>query len=186
VARETFRIDEYDRFAKWLEAGIVDGVRRGLVSAGYRLVGVIQNEIIPAEKVPPVFDGAYRAAWRVEIDDEGVVSVVNDMPYASVIERGARPENIKVGRKMIDALAEWARRKGLTGHAPSERSGPDAMAQSRQIAWAIARAMQGTPRVEGKGIFNRDGKQGLQIAKKAAKRLPEFLEGEVRREMKRG
>lgn len=180
----SFKVEEYERFARWLEDGMTSGVRRGLMSAGFRLIGVIQNEIIPAEKVPPVFDGAYRAAWRVD-ETEGGVEVVNDMPYASVIERGARPENIKVGRKMIDALTEWARRKGLTGHAPGERANPDAIAGARQIAWAIARAMQGTASVEGKGIFNRDGQQGLQIAKKASLRLRDFLEEEIQREVKR-
>src|ERR1700677_3188412 len=108
------------------------------------------------------------------------------MPYASVIENGAQAANVKIGRAMIDALAEWARRKGLNGHDPKGRSSPDAYAQARQIAWAIARAMQGTAKVEGKGIFNRNGEQGLGIARKAAKRVAEFVGEEVNREIKRG
>jgi hypothetical protein len=184
IAVPSFRLDEFDKVGQWLEEGIHGGVQRGLLSAGLRLLGVIQNELIPAEKPPPIFDGAYRAAWRVDTV-EGGVEVVNDMPYASVIERGARAENIKIGRAMIDALTEWARRKGLTGHAPGKRASPEARAQARQIAWAIARSMQGTDKVEGKGIFNRDGEQGLHIARKAARRVADFVGEEIRREVKR-
>lgn len=180
----SFKIEEYDKLQRWLEEGLTDGVRRGLVSTGWRLVGIIQNEIIPALKQPPIFDGAYRAAWRVDATEEGA-EVVNDMPYAGPIERGVRAENVKIGRAMIDALAEWARRKGLTGHAPRERSSPQAFAEARQIAWAIARAMQGTERVEGKGIFNRDGQEGLRVAQKASLRVADIVEEEVRREISR-
>lgn len=180
----TFRLDEFDKVVEHLKSSTRDGVRRGLLAAGYRLLGVIQNEIIPAEKPPPINVGAYRTAWRVE-EVEGGAHVVNDMPYASIIEYGARAENIKIGRKMIDALAEWARLKGLTGHAPGARSSPDARAAARQIAWAIARAMQGTDKVQGKGIFNRDGQKGLRIAEKAKRRAADFVEEEVRRALRR-
>jgi hypothetical protein len=174
-----FELKDYEKLARWLEEHTQDAVRRGLTSAGFRLIGVIQNEIIPAKKPPPIFDGAYRAGWKMETTDGGV-DVYNDMPYSSVIERGARAENIKIGRAMIDALTEWARRKGLTGHAPRQRSSPEARAEARQIAWAIARAMQ------KKGIFNRDGQKGLRVAEDAAKRAPEIVEEEIRREMRRG
>lgn len=174
----SFKLEDYEKVAEWLDKGMGDGVRRGLLSAGYRLLGVIQNEILPQEKPPPVHTGAYRAAWRVAPTEEGA-EVTNDMPYASIIDGGARAENIKPGRKMIDALAEWARLKGLTGHAPGERSSAGAVAESRSIAWAIARSMQ------KKGIFNRDGQRGLGIAKKAVARLADFVEDEVRREVRR-
>ncbi len=174
----TFELKDYEKLARWLDSGLEDGVHKGLVSAGFRLLGVIQNEIIPSLKPPPIFDGAYRAAWKVETVKDGS-EVYNDMPYAPVIERGAKAENIKPGRAMIDALAEWARRKGLTGHAPGERSSADAYAASRSIAWAIARAMQ------KKGIFNRDGKEGLRVAEKAAVKGREFVEEEVREEVRR-
>lgn len=177
----TFDISEGAEIAKHLEDGAKRGVRKGLLSAGYRLLEVVTAEIIPAEKPPPIFDGAYRAAWRVE-ETPRSVDLVNDMPYAPVIEEGARAANVKIGRDMIDALAEWARRKGLTGHAPNKRSSPEARAEARQIAWAIARSMQGTAKHPGKGIFNRDDSRGgLRIAEKAAKRAPEIVREEVER-----
>jgi hypothetical protein len=174
----TFDLKDYEKLDDWLKQGLADGVRRGLVSAGFRLLGVLQNEIIPQLKPPPIFQGAYRAAWRVITVEDGA-EIVNDMPYASVIEYGARAENIKPGRKMIDALTEWVRVKGLTGHAPGERSSPDATTQARSIAWAIARSMQ------TKGIFNRDGQEGLRVAEKAALKGREFVEEEVRQEVRR-
>lgn len=180
----SFRLDEYEALTRWMKENTRTAVQRGFLSAGIRLLGVIQNEIIPAEKPPPIFDRVYAQSWRVEPTDRGV-DLVNDLPYASVIERGARAENIKIGRKMIEALAEWVRRKGLTGHPPGERHSPEAVADARQIAWAIARAMQGTNTKPGKGIFNRDGTQGLHIADKAARRAPEIVEQEVVRELKR-
>jgi hypothetical protein len=169
----TFDLSQYDELQKWLEEGMEDGVKEGLLSAGYRLLGVIVNEIIPAEKQPPIFDGAYRAAWKVEPTDQGA-DVYNDMPYAGVIEEGARAENVKPGRAMIDALTEWARRKGLTGHAREDRASPEARTQARSIAWAIARSMQ------QKGIFNREGEMGLHIARKGMARAADFVEEEVR------
>ena len=180
----TFDISQFDELQEWLEKGLADGVQRGCVSAAFRLLGIVQNEIIPQENPAPMFDGAYRAAWHVETTKKGA-DLVNNMPYAPVIEYGARAENIHISRPMIEAIAEWARRKGLTGHAPGKRSSPEAVASARQIAWAIARSMQGTPSKPGKGIFNRDGKKGLRIAEKASKRVPEFIEEEVRREVRR-
>src|ERR1700729_1605137 len=174
----TFELKDFMKLDAWLKEGLEDGVRRGLVSAGFRLLGVIQNEVIPELKPQPVDSGAYRASWKVETTKDGA-EVFSDMPYASVIEYGARAENVKPGRAMIDALAEWVRRKGLTGHAPGERSSADAHAMSRSIAWAIARSMQ------QKGIFNRDGKQGLRVAEKAAIKGREFVEEEFQNEVRR-
>lgn len=174
----TFKPEEADELAKLLDEKIAKGVQNGLLSAAQRTVAVIQNEIIPAEKPQPVFDGHYRDGWHADVI-EGGAQVYNDMPYAGVIERGARAENVKPGRKMIDALAEWARRKGLTGHPVGQRSTPDAYAQARGIAWAIARNMQKV------GIFNRDGQAGLGIAKKAAAKIQGFIAEEIRREVKR-
>lgn len=177
-----FDLSQGDQLKRYLDDGIKEGVKNGLLSAATRLVGVIQNEIIPAEKPAPIFDAHYKAAWHAEPTERGA-DVYNDMPYASVIEHGARAENIKIGRKMIDALAEWARRKGVTGHA--NQSSPEAHIDARQVAWAIARKMQGTAASPGTGIFNRDGKQGLGILKKGVARLAGFVEEEVRREVKR-
>lgn len=164
----TFRLDQYEELGEWLKGGFAHGAKRGLLSAAFRGLGVIQNELIPQEDPQPVDVGAYRAGWQVDAHDDGV-DLVNTLPYAPVIEYGARAENIKVGRKMIDALEAWVVRKGIVGGA-----------EARSAAWAIAKAMQ------VRGIFNRhEGQGGLRIGEKAVKRIREFLPEEIRREMLR-
>lgn len=177
----TFDLSQSEQLKRWLDEGIKRGVMKGLLSTAQRTVGVIQNEIIPSEKPSPVFDDHYRQGWHAEATERGA-DIYNDMPYASVIENGARAENVKIGTKMIDALTEWVRRKGLAG---ANKNSPKTTANARQIAWAIARSMQGTGTKEGTGIFNRDGKQGLHILGKAAKKLAVFVEEEIKREVKR-
>jgi hypothetical protein len=174
----SFRLDEHREFAAWLDKGLRKSVNAGLLGAAHRVVEDIQTRVIPEENPQPVFDVHYRNAWHAEPQDGGA-DVVNDMPYAPVIEYGADAKNVKIGRAMIEALAEWARRKGLTGHAPGKRSSPEARADARKIAWAIARRMQGTADKPGTGIFNRHGQKGLRIAEKGLKRLPEFVRAEV-------
>jgi hypothetical protein len=170
----TFRLDQSKELGEWLQGGFSGGAKRGLLSAAFRALGVIQNEIIPAQEPQPVDTGAYRAAWQVEEHDKGV-DLVNTLPYAPVIEYGARGENIKIGRAMIDALARWVIRKGLIGRA----KGPNIEAEARSMAWAIAKSMQ------RRGIFNRDGNKGLRVGEKAVAKIREFLPEEIAREVKR-
>jgi hypothetical protein len=161
---------------KWVSEKVRAGVKRGILSAAVRAVGVIQNELIPAASPQPVDTDAYRGGWRVEETDRGA-DIVNDLPYASVIEYGARPENIKIGRAMIKALAEWAKRKGFVPDGVPK--GGDPGSEYESIAWAIAVSMK------KKGIFVRDGVSGLRIAEKAVKRVRDFLQEEVNRELRR-
>jgi hypothetical protein len=172
-----FDLSNLPELEKWLDAKTKSAVHRGLVSAAFRTLGVIQNELIPAENPQPVDRDVYRAGWRVETTEKGA-DLVNDLPYAPVIEWGARAENIKIGRAMIQALAEWAKRKGFS--PPNIPKGGDPQKGWESIAWAIATAMKKT------GIFNRGGLKGLRIGEKAVKRLRAFLHEEVAREMKRG
>jgi hypothetical protein len=158
---------------KWLEEGLRKGTARGLLSAAERTVSVITTEVIPGENPPPVDEGIYRSSWRAEPTPEGA-DVVNGMPYASVIEYGARAENIKIGRAMIQALAAWALRKGFVA-----RSGGDAAKGAESLAWAIAKSMQ------KRGIFNRDSNQGLRIGEKALAKAKAFVASEVAREVLR-
>lgn len=170
----SFRIDQLNELEEWMKSKTEGAVKRGIASAAFRTLGIIVNELIPNEKLPPIFDGAYRAAWRVELTEKGA-DVVNSIPYASVIEWGAKEENIKIGRAMIETLTEWARRK-LGAEKPES------------VAWAIAKSMQGfgerRPGFQS-GIFNRDGKQGLRIGERAAARVKDFIKEEIQREMKR-
>jgi|SRR5882672_2330197 len=146
---------------------------RGLLAAAHRVVGVIVTEIIPREPRVPVDRGVYRAGWRARAVENGAL-VYNATPHAGIIEDGARAENIKIGKRMIDALAEWVVRKGLVGAAKKEERG----AAGRQIAWAIAQSMK------KKGIFGGEGK-GLRIMAKARRRIPAILEEEVKREIEK-
>lgn len=175
----TFKLDAAGMggLEAWLKAKTAGGLRRGLTSAAFRTLGVIQNEIIPAEQPQPVDQGAYRAGWKVETTDRGA-DIVNSLPYAAVIEWGARPENVKIGREMIKALAEWAKRKGFAPAGVPRGGDPDKAYES--IAWAIAVSMK------KKGIFVRNQVQGLRVGEKAVARLKTFLQDEVAREIRRG
>lgn len=153
----------------WLASmgsGVKVAAMRGLYSAAIRTVQHIQTSVIPAEPRVPVDRGIYRAGWRAEHIPEGAL-VVNRVPHAIFIEYGVRAANVKPGRAMIDALAEWVRRKGI------EKSGTGA----RQVAFAIAMSMK------KKGIFN--GGNGLRILEKAARRIPRFISEEIGREIEK-
>lgn len=60
----------------------------------------------------PVDRGILRNAWKVIRISEGA-ELVNDQPYAGVLERGARP--FKISREGLEALAGWVKRKILSG-----------------------------------------------------------------------
>jgi|ERR1700722_287115 len=169
---------EIPSFNAWLDKGIKEGMRKGALSAAQRIVEIITTEIIPDQNPPPVFMRAYAAGWHAEPTAEGA-DIVNSVPYASIIEYGARGENIKIGRAMIDAIAQWVLRKGLVGKPG--KSGSDARqrqdTQARAIAWAIAVHMKKV------GIFNRDGKKGLRIGEKALDKGRAVVGEEIAREL---
>jgi hypothetical protein len=177
----TFDIKQTQEIADHVEHQLEEATHRGLLSAGMRLIGVIQNELIPGAQPPPppILNRHYTSAWQIEDVSSKEVHVKNTMPYAAVIERGARPENVKIGRLMIDALTEWVITKGMVGRPKSPNAKAVATIEARQIAWAIAKSMQ------TKGIFIRNGQEGLRIAEKAAKRAPELVAKEVAREIKK-
>jgi len=162
-------IDQAPKWVTELEGKMHQAALRGLRAAGQRLVGHIQNVVIPGESQVPVDRGTYRAAWRSTNAPDGCL-VHNDAPHAVFIEDGVRDENVKIGRRMIDALASWVRRKGIVADAPRGSRGVAA----RQIAFAIAQSMK------KRGIF---GGKGLKILKKGRARVPDFIAEEVEREI---
>jgi len=113
----TFDISEVPEFQRWLNSKLERGVRRGFHSAALRTVAHIQTVLIPREKRKPVDMGIYRAAWRVVIAKGSTprVEIVNNAPHAPLIEYGVRAANVKPGRKMLDALTAWVKRKGISG-----------------------------------------------------------------------
>lgn len=176
----SFSISELGAFQEWVKTSVNAGARRGALSAAMRCVNLITTQLIPGEKQPPVFMRAYAAGWRAEPTPEGA-DVVNTVPYAEIIEYGARPEKIKIGRKMIDALQKWVLTKGLVGK--KGRSGTSLRAsqevQARNVAWAIAQNMKKV------GIFNREGRKGLRIGERATAQTRKFLPEEMKREILR-
>jgi hypothetical protein len=175
-----YRLDQGAQLAKSVGERVRAAADRGLLSAVTRLQEVIVTEIIPAEDPPPINTRAYATAWTDHpVKIAGGYMIKNSMPYAVIIDKGARAENIKVGRAMIDALTEWALMKGLAGRPRGQVQRAKATSVAAGIAWAIARSMQ------KKGIFNRGGEKGLRIAEKAAKLAPEIIREEVQREIAR-
>lgn len=155
-------------FGIFLSEEIRKAARRALHSAALRAVQYITTELIPQVKPhEPVDRGAYRAGWRVKKTERGA-DIINTLPYAPIIEYGARPENIKIGHAMISALSEWARRKGIAGPEPGDAT---------RIAFAIATAMK------TKGIYNQG--RGLRILEQAVAKIPAFLDEEFAREVKK-
>jgi len=174
----SFSVDEFDAFKSWANNGITNAVMRGFLSTAQRTVQYITTDLIPGEEQPPVFNRAYAAGWRAEKTAKGA-DVVNTIPYASVIEDGARPEKIKISSAMIAALTEWVRLKGLVGKPRTGMKRQEQMVEARNIAWAIALHMKQV------GIFNRNGRKGLKIAARAKVKAREYLPEEVRRELRR-
>ncbi len=73
--------------------------------AGIRLAAERARSLLASKT--PVDTGAMKARWRVS--QGGTVEVVNDTPYAGVIEGGARPHGVSVeGRH---AIKLWFMRK---------------------------------------------------------------------------
>lgn len=171
--------------------------KRGLYSAGLRLVGYLKTQdTLPRDR------GVYRAGWKCDREDYGAV-VYNDAYHALFIEGGVRAQNVKVGRKLIDALAEWAKRKGIgTRQVGTKRTSKATVGKGkgrlklesttvvwrrvkpsdevlRGIAFAIAKNFQ------KRGIFKPDqgGLRPLAIASNVV--APQFIRDEVAREIKR-
>lgn len=146
---------EFEEMGKRIKAA----AKKGLLSAALRGVAVIVTEIIPSRVPQPVDRGLYRAGWKVSPLKNGAV-IYNPEPHAPLIEHGVRAANVKIGRAMIAALAEWARRKGFEN--------------PESAAWGIAKKMK------ERGIF---GQTGLGVLALLNARLPGIIREEVTREV---
>ena len=177
----TFRLEETDKWMALVSVTMREAALKGLYSAALRTQAHIVNDIIPATIPEPVARGAYRAAWQTARFPNGAM-VFNTIPYASCIEYGVRAENVKIGRKLIDALVEWIHMKGIGAKTATGKNGiqriqkPSDM-EKRSIAWAIAKSLQ------KKGIFN--GGKGLKILQRAEASIPKFIKEEVNREIRK-
>jgi hypothetical protein len=161
-----FDISQAEEMAKKLGIDINKAAKRAVLSTAMRVVQKITTVTIPAEPRPPIDRRAYAAGWVAKPTADGAM-IQNTVPYASVIEYGARSENIKIGKLMLDALEGWVRRKGI-GKGEME---------PRQVAWAIAISMT------KRGIFN--GGKGLRILEKALNGIEALFAEELKREIGR-
>lgn len=154
--------DAGDEFGQKLPKRLREAALRGLLSAAQRGVQVVVTELIPAAVPQPVDRGLYRAGWKAHALPSGRGAVVENLePHAALIEHGVRASAVKVGRAMIQALAEWAKRHGFE--------------EPERAAWAIARKMQ------ERGIW---GQRGLGIHAQLNARLRTgIIREEVLREM---
>jgi hypothetical protein len=142
--------------------GELDGRRKrqaivGCKLAAARCVQTIQTVIIPARTPQPVDRGIYRAGWKIEPLDNGA-AFYNDSPVAAIIEHGVRASNIKIGRKLLAALAAWVIRKGLVLRMKNDAHGTATQNAAMSMAWAIAKKA-----AAGKGFHNRFSGGGQQI-----------------------
>jgi hypothetical protein len=91
------------------------------------------SKIIPeTTPYPPVDTGQYRAGFRPVVEPGGAAITHVNAKMFNIIEHGVRPEKVKIGKKMIDALAGWAHRK----------LGVRSETEARQVAWAIAQTIK--------------------------------------------
>jgi hypothetical protein len=182
----SFDIRDSKQFTQWVRDNVLAGARAGAMSAAVKVISVIQNEIIPQENPVPVDIGTFRAGFRPEATPFGAV-IVNTAPHAIFIDQGVRAENVKIGRKMLEALTQWIMRKGLGLQTKGEgvarvivrprtpKAKADYEAQARQMAWAIAQAMK------RRGIFKEGA--GLQISRKAIERTRGIVAQEMANEV---
>jgi hypothetical protein len=173
-----FDISEAREAAKYIGVSIDKVAKRAILATAIRVVHHIVTTVVPAEKRQPVDRGAYRAGWRFKKTSDGA-EVRNAMPYAAVIEYGAKAERVKISRAMIDALTAWVQRKGIGGFVTKYAKQPRKATkdEARKIAWAIAMKMKMT------GIFN-EGK-GLRILEKALKHVDRIFAQELKEELAR-
>lgn len=175
-----------------------EAAHRGLVSAAHRLAGHMKVQDLPLDR------GTMRAGWQAEKTDDGA-AVFNKTIEATLVEGGVRPENVKVGKKMIDALTEWARRKGVgtkqaqgkkrsfVDFASGNLGSKAGKARVTQVVWRRVRASEGELRsiawgiaksIQKRGLFEPEN-GGLRPLEKETRRMgPEFVRQEVLRSIK--
>lgn len=126
------RIDISDFIGRLEELGedLEQATVRGLQSAAARMPSVILESIKTVKPYPPEDTGALSRSVQVETNSKGAAVSIN-APHARFVEYGTRPHF-----PPVQALAEWAYRKGLA----------DSPEEAQQVGLAIARkiAKEGT------------------------------------------
>ena len=123
MAQTVWKLNEAQQMLTLVGKEMREAASRGLLSAAHRAVEHIVSDIIPGLEHPPVDRGHYRASWRAKRDGPSAAVVESISPYAPMIEWAIRPGRLHPGRKVIDALAEWVKRKRLGGRTVTSKSG---------------------------------------------------------------
>lgn len=135
-------------------------------------------------KKSPVDRGILRNAWKVIKLSDGV-DLVNDQPYAGIVERGSRP--FKVSGEGLWALKAWALRRLKVGDIVSKtrsathtRKGiarkrikvnSELEQEAESIAWAIKRT------------FERVGMKGKRFVMHNIEQLAFLMDAEITRSL---
>ena len=171
-------------------SGIPKVLRNALFSAGQRGKAFILDKT-------PVDRGILRNAWRVVKLSDGI-EIINDQPYAGVMEQGARP--FKIGRAGIEALQQWVMRKLLNSGAALRNAGkikkakylPGDIAKTRaqqhkglvkslleeealSIAWAIAKTFEKVGIKGRRFVYNNLPKLALLMDEEINRYLGDFF-----------
>ena len=83
---------------------------------------IVARAIVKTNKADAVHMGAFKLGWRV-VQDAAGVDVVNDVPYAGVIELGRRP---KRPGPPLEPILEWVERKIVGGSSKTLKGAPRA------------------------------------------------------------
>jgi hypothetical protein len=194
----TMTLQEGSAWVRSLARTLPTAARVGLYSAGLRLVSDLQTDAgLPFDK------GHYRAGWRCQQTPQGA-DIFNVTLQGLLIEEGVRGANVKIGRAMITALMEWAKRHGLgvtyqfgakVGKLAKSKGGSGKQYWTktlmkvkpteeilRGIAWAIAKNIQ------KRGLYRRpDGSHGglFPLRKLFDQKARLYMEQEIKREVLR-
>ena len=112
-------------FSKVADEKFRTAAKKGLLSAAKRMATLIVIRYIPNAKLKqPVDRGAYKAAWGAGVEEDGAY-FDNIAPHAPFVEYGVRVRAgaSKPGKAMIQAIAEWAVRKGIADPEIASRAG---------------------------------------------------------------
>jgi Bacteriophage HK97-gp10, putative tail-component len=129
----------------------------------------------------PVDRGILRNAWKViRLSSINEVQLVNDQPYAGIVERGARP--FKISSAGLWALKSWVLRKLKSGEMNGRsslktkklmkrRNTPDLEKEAEGIAYAIAKK------------FEKVGMKGKRFVLNNLTILASLMDAEVKRSL---
>ncbi len=153
----------YGKIGKDIHEAALKGLRKA-ATWGLAQIIVAIHEHSP----PPIDRGAagYLGGWQILPLPNGAM-LYNDELQAIFIEYGVRADHVKIGRKLISALAAWGVRKGICADDEAE-----------DFAWAVAHAFK------KRGIFNQEGQGGFRILEGVMKRLPRVVRQEIERAIK--